>query len=357
MKILIDIGHPAHVHYYKNLIRLMEQRGHTFLIIARDRECIQDLLKSEKIKYINRGKGANTLIGKLLYAIKADLLLLYFALHFKPDLFLSHGSHYCAHAAFLLKKICICTGDSDHIKVNAKILIPYITALLTPNSYHLDYGDKHIFYRSYTELLYLHPNYFSSDNGILSKLSIFENEIYFVVRFISWNAFHDSGEEGFSPTTKLKIIQKLSQYGKIIISSEGILPQDLKKYQINFPANELHNLLAHASLVISEGATTASEAAVLGTPAIYINPLKVGYCTEQQDKYGLSYIFHNETGLLQKLEELLENVNLKNEHRKHREKMLNEKIDPTKFMIWFIEDYPESHRIAKADTTFQERFK
>ncbi|MFW5804449.1 MAG: DUF354 domain-containing protein, partial [bacterium] len=35
MKILIDIGHPAHVHYFKNFITKMSQKGHSFIVIAR----------------------------------------------------------------------------------------------------------------------------------------------------------------------------------------------------------------------------------------------------------------------------------------------------------------------------------
>ena len=27
MKVLFDIGHPAHVHYFKNLIKLLKQNG------------------------------------------------------------------------------------------------------------------------------------------------------------------------------------------------------------------------------------------------------------------------------------------------------------------------------------------
>ena len=38
MRIFIDIGHPAHVHYFKNFIWKMEEKGHTIFISARDKE-------------------------------------------------------------------------------------------------------------------------------------------------------------------------------------------------------------------------------------------------------------------------------------------------------------------------------
>ena len=37
----------------------------------------------------------------------------------------------------------------------------------------------------------------------------------------------------------------------------------------------MHNALKYASLFVGEGATMASECAILGTPAIYVNSLKV----------------------------------------------------------------------------------
>ncbi len=38
MRILVDIGHPAHVHFFKNFIWEMEKRGHEFIVTARDKD-------------------------------------------------------------------------------------------------------------------------------------------------------------------------------------------------------------------------------------------------------------------------------------------------------------------------------
>lgn len=37
MKIFIDIGHPAHVHYFKIFIWLMHKNGHSIFISVRER--------------------------------------------------------------------------------------------------------------------------------------------------------------------------------------------------------------------------------------------------------------------------------------------------------------------------------
>jgi predicted glycosyltransferase len=36
MKVLIDMGHPAHVHFFKNTIWELEKRGHEVKVTARD---------------------------------------------------------------------------------------------------------------------------------------------------------------------------------------------------------------------------------------------------------------------------------------------------------------------------------
>ena len=65
MKILIDIGHPAQVHYFRNFISIMESKGHLCFVIARNKEVTFDLLKIYGIKFKSRGKGGKGFFGKL----------------------------------------------------------------------------------------------------------------------------------------------------------------------------------------------------------------------------------------------------------------------------------------------------
>ena len=83
------------------------------------------------------------------------------------------------------------------------------------------------------------------------------------------------------------------EYGKVIISSEGELPVELEKYRVKISPERMHDLLSFASLYIGEGATTASECAMLGTPAIYVNVLDAGTLQEQEN-LGLLFSFRNE---------------------------------------------------------------
>lgn len=358
MKIFIDIGHPAHVHYFRNFIKVMESKGHQILVMARNREVIHSLLQAFNIKYINRGKGSSVLLGKIIYTLWADILILFHSIKFNPDLYLSHGSHYTMHISKLLRKPCISTGDSDHIKMNAKLLMPYLSCLLTPDVYNLNYGEKHIRFSGYMELLYLHPNYFQAQpNEIRNLLGLKENEKYYLLRFVAWTSFHDSGQGGISNDTKLKIVELLNKKGRVFISSEAELPHQLSKYKFNISPEYLHAALAEADLCISEGATTASESSILGTPTIYINSLEVSYCKEQSEVYRLSYIFKNDEGLLEKVEELLEDQDIKTKHKNRKQIMLSNKIDVTSFLVWFVTEFPNSKDLLIKNPLYQNRFR
>ena len=57
MKILIDIGHPAHVHMFHPFAVEMQKRGHVVLFTCRDKEFEVKLLTRYGLNFINFGKN------------------------------------------------------------------------------------------------------------------------------------------------------------------------------------------------------------------------------------------------------------------------------------------------------------
>ena len=51
MKILFDIGHPAHVHLFRNAVNILEKKGHELKITARDKDIALDLLNNYGFSY------------------------------------------------------------------------------------------------------------------------------------------------------------------------------------------------------------------------------------------------------------------------------------------------------------------
>ncbi|MCX6250400.1 MAG: DUF354 domain-containing protein [Bacteroidetes bacterium] len=356
MRIFIDIGHPAHVHYFKNLIRIMEKNGHTFFIMSRDKEVAFKLLDSTGHDYKSRGTGGNGYLSKFFYLMKAEKIIYKHAKVFKPDVFLSFSSPYAAHVSKLLGKPHITIDDTEHARLDHILYPPFTDTILNPASYFANMGKKQIRFNGFMELCYLHPKYFQPDPEILTELGINSGEKYIFLRFISWTATHDIGQGGMNVAFQMDLVEKMHNKYKIFISSEGDLPELLLPYKVTVSPEKIHHVLAFSSLFIGEGATMASECAMLGIPAIYVNSLTAG-TLEEQEKYGLIFGFRNTLGVIEKANELLSRPNLASEFQEKRMKMLKDKIDVTAFLIWFLENYPQSIRIMKENPAFQERFK
>jgi len=334
----------------------MQSKGHEFFISARRKECTFELLDRYNFEYYDRGKGSGSLGGKIFYLFKADYLLFQKAKNYNPDIFLSFSSPYAAHVSKLLRKPNIAFNDTEHARFAHFMYSPFSDIICTPACYNKDFGKKQIRFSGYMELCSLHPKYYNPNPEILRLLGIEEQKKYVVLRFVSWKASHDIGKAKLSLEEKRRFIRHISKYAAVYISSEGEVPPDLKKYQIDIPPEKIHDLLAYATLYVGEGATMASECAMLGTPAIYVNILDAG-TLQEQEKYGLLFSFRNSKGVLEKAIELLNTSNLKQKFQKRRQKMLSDKIDVTAFMIWFIENYPESVKIMKDHPDYQSRFK
>ena len=337
MNILIDIGHPAHVHYFKNVIKIMTKDHSTsFTVTARNKEMAHYLLKSNNITFIDRGKGSDSSLGKILYLLKADFQLLRIALKAKPDLFISFGAPYVSQVSFLLRTPCITLDDTENAKLGQMFYRPFSKLILSPSTFSPDFGKKHEKFNGYMELCYLHPNYFKPDDSILRDLGIERREIYSVLRFVKWKAHHDIGHNGMSPENKILAVNELLKFGKVFITSEGELPKEIDKYKINIPPEKIHSVLYYAKLFLGESATMASESAVLGTPAIYIDNDGRGYTNEQEEKYGLVHNFsetnEDQIKAISKAKEIMELYNPV-EWQNKTKKLLNDKIDVTSYLI------------------------
>lgn len=358
MRIFIDIGHPAHVHYFRNLIKIMKLDGHTFFISARNRSIIFKLLEIYEIPYYNRGKGSNRMIGKFIYLLFADLRLLLKAIIFGPDIFLSFASPYTAHVSWFLRKPHISIDDTEHARFGHFLYRPFSKVLLNPSCFQKDFGQKQIRFNSYTELFYLHPKYLKNEGWSSSFLNLPETKPFVLLRFVSWKANHDLGQSGLDLVTKKKLVNLLLEKGyQVLISSEEEkIDGFFEEFLIKLSPDLIHQVMSKAALLVTEGATMASECAMLCTPAIYVNSLDAGTLRELEDKYQLIHGFRNSEGVLGKVAEILNTPDVKVEYQMRRNIMLSEKIDITAFLVWFVEHYPESVRIMKENPDYQYNF-
>jgi len=347
MRILLGLWHPAHVHTFRNTVWKLEEDGHDIRIVITYKDITRNLLDLYNIKYEVIGESHPKIWEKGLDLLQLEYQLIKIAHEFQPDLFLGRGSAAMAHVSKLLRIPYIAFIDSEPVWVTAPVIFPFMDVVLTPTAYSRKLNPKkHIKIDTYKELAYLHPDQFQPDPSVLDIVGISEKEKFAIVRFVGWNAYHDVGQFGLSADEKYQLIDRLSRHCQVYISSEKPLPKELQQYELKIPSHLIHHLLYYASLFVGDSQTMATEAAILGTPAVRYNSFvgknDMSNFKELEDKYGLLHNFDNFDGALQKAESMLINNDTKNEWLKKREILLRDKIDLTKFLVWFIENYPRS---------------
>jgi len=337
MKILVDINHPAHVHFFKIFIREMRHKGHDILITASKKDIAFNLLKHYGFNYIDVGSYGNNIVAKLLNVPMMAIKMCKIVKQNRPNILLGIASSRITHVAWFFNKKSFVFTDTEHATGQIALFKPFATKIVTPQCFIKDFGKKHIRYKGYHELAYLHPNRFKPNVNVLREIGVKETDKFFIVRFISWGASHDIGQKGFTLEGKRKLINLLSKYGKTLITSESELSEEFKQYRMNISPIKIHDLLYYSSMYIGEGGTMASESAVLGTPSIFISSLTLGYLQELEQKYKLMYNFTDENEAIAQAENLLNEKDIKKNWGIKRQKLINDCIDVTSWMVDYFE--------------------
>lgn len=363
MRILIDIGHPAHVHLYRNFIKEMQDRNHKFWMIVKNVASSKQLLEIYNIPFIEIGDKKDSLIGKGLNQLRYNWILQ--GLVRKYRISVGMGSSITVPQVSKLTKMHSVVFDDDDDQVEPLFTYfahPFSDYLLSPDVLKNKRRKKStIYYSGYHELAYLHPNRFLPDAEVLREIGVKPGEVFFILRFNAFKAHHDLGISGLSLENKRRLITKLAEKGKVFITMERELEPEFEKYRLKISPEKIHSFIYYATMLIGDSQTMTSEAAVLGTPAIRCNSFvgRISYLEEEEHRYGLTYGFRPEQTdvMFAKIAELLAMPDLKNEWQRRRTKMLSDKIDVTAFMVWFVENLPESAKIIRKDASYQYRFK
>lgn len=334
MNIIIDINHPAHVHFFKYFYYDLIKKGHKVKVVAVEKEISILLLKKYNIPFVKLGRNPKTTIGKIFFLFISILKLLVLSFSFKPDMFYSIAGIRSSIVAFLLRKNSFVFDDTEHSTKEIALYKPFATKIFTPDCFLDDLGPKQVRYSGYHELAYLHPNRFKPNPKVLKEIGLTENDIFFVVRFVSWEATHDVGQKGLSLEDKRKLIELLKPQGKIIISSEKELPTEFEEYRMKICPTKMHDLLYYATMYVGESGTMATESSLLGVPSILINPLAktAGNHIDLQNN-NLQFYFDDLIASYTKIESIINNQESKQLNKVNLNKILISKIDVIYYII------------------------
>jgi uncharacterized protein len=338
MRILIDILHPAHVHFFRNFHEEMVGRGHELCITARAKDRSLDLLDRFGLAHEHLSDQRSGGIGITVEMLQRTARLVRIMRRFRPDVITGVMGPSIAIAGAIRRVPAVVFYDTEFATQTNRFVYPLAHSVCTPDCYQGKVPGTHHRYAGYHELAYLHPKRFQPDPDRLGAFGVSPGELYSIVRFVSWQAVHDRRERGLSAAKKRHLVQLLQGYGRVLVSSEAPLPSDLAALEVHGPVHEIHHLMAHAQLVVGESATMSSEAAVLGVPAVFIATSGRGYTDDEEKRYGLVRHFTEaEYGrALGTIEELFAN-SPRDFGQAARQRLLEEKIDVTQWMIDYFE--------------------
>lgn len=338
MNILFEINHPAHFHLFKNPINTLVSQGHHITILTKSNFPLPQLLCTQPHwSIIFVGKKGQGIVAKVVKQFYFTFQAIRIIISNKIDLCVG-VSVTLPQAAFLTRRKSFVLDDDDKntTPVFAALSHTFATRILSPDCLrNNDNKAKYKYYPGLHELSYLHPDVFTPKKDVLTTLGLTEYEKIILLRFIDFKAHHDLGEKGLSNDQRKKLVETLSKKGRVIITSESKLLPEFASYKQTVSPDKIHDLMAFASLYVGESQTMASEAAVLGIPAIRINSFKgrIAYLTELEETYGLLYSYTSDEfeQAMIKINELLENGTMEKWAEK-RQKLLEEKLNVSNFI-------------------------
>lgn len=341
MRILFQLGHPAHYHLFKNTISDLMRDGHQVYVLIRKKDILEDLLRESGLQYVNilpsGKKSAFTLLLRLWRVFC-------FTLCHRIDVLVGSTPE-VAQVAWCLRRRSVIMAEDDAAIVPQfiKAVKPFVDNYLSPvscNNGPLEAKTTH--YEGFHKLAYLHPARFVPDPSVVDRYFP-HDEPYFLLRFAQLNAYHDVDVHatGISDEIAQHIIELLIPHGRVYISSERPLTPQLERYRLKISPLDIHHIMAFATLYIGDSQSMAVEAAMLGTPSLRFNDFagRIGVLEELEVKYRLTYGIPTTQPevLYSTINTLVNTPGLREEFQSRRQKMIDDKIEVASFITEFIE--------------------
>ena len=341
MNILIDISHPAHVHFYRHIRRELINRGSEVVVVARDKDVTLDLLDAFGIDHLKVGRaGHKGWVGQFGELVQRDAFLVRKGLKFNPDVVLTRNPS-GVQAARMLGSIGVFdTDDGRSVGIHYRAAAPFAHWITAPDCLTESFGDRGRKYPSYKALAYLHPDVFEPDPDIGRLLGADTGEPYALVRLVAHDASHDRAARGLNAEAARRLVTLIERSMRVFVSSETTLDDTLGTRQLKVAPDRMHDVLAGASIVVGDSQSVIAEAALLGTPAVRINSYAgaTPYLVELEHRFGLAYSFPpDEISLAsEKVSCLIEDESTRDEWGIRRTRMLDQKVNLVDWYVDFV---------------------
>jgi len=345
MRILFYIVHPAKYHLFRVTINELMKNSCVDIVIN-SKDVLEDLIKNERWKYTNifpQGRNISVKPSIVKSGFKFLLTVLklekYLFLHKSFDVFVTDDALVVNGWLRRIPTYIFNDNDIETIRIN-KILFYFAHRIISPRVTDLgSFEPKKISFSGNKALAHLHPAYFDPRFDILNKYGLQVNN-FCVIRVSKINATHDIGNKGISDDDLDDLIGNCNKFCRVIISSERKINEKYKEFVFKGNPNDLTHLIYYAVIFVTDSATMASEAALMGTPNVLIN--KVGKkCSVNKDLVdnGLQYNFDSYKESSDTIQKILEDSNLRISLKEKAKLYLDKCDDLNQFLLKTISNH------------------
>lgn len=273
----IVIRHPESARFFDRPIQRLRAQGHDVHVFVREHRSTTDVLKKTGHEYELLAHEASSTVSLVAGHAAFEARLARAAYNRDIDVLTSIGGRAITHVAPLVGADSVVFADWTFGPVDVAV------AHLADAVYAPAFADTPsgiTTYIGFHELSYLHPEYFEPEPEIVSELGIDPDAPFVVVGF-----------EAVDEAASRRICGAIPDQMAVVPSHEtDPLPVSTDTPSVSH--TQIFDVLAVADCYIGDSGTMATEAAVLGTPAIRVRRSEMppeARCIELQDDYSLLY--------------------------------------------------------------------
>ncbi len=339
MRVLIDIKHPAEVHFFRHLVERLRRRGDEVLVTAHYKPNVAGLLDAFDIPRVCLSRAWPTPLGIVSTVALRTARMLPLARRFRPHVMLARVGVEIGAVGRLLGVPAISFDENEYAAFQLALSSRLAHRLCTGFGYEKPLGAKQLRFRALPQFTYTHPARFRPDMERLRGNGFDPAEPYVVFRLGAWAAVHDIGKRGASEPEALALIRALSQHATVIASRPGGLPDAFRPYVHPVAPDRVLDLLAFARLYVGEGGSMAAEAACLGTPVIWMSCIRCGYLNVLSRRYGLVEQTTDLDEVRRRAIRWLTDPAMQQAARQRHRRLLEDSEDPLEFMVGIVDRF------------------
>jgi predicted glycosyltransferase len=297
MTVVIDVAHPAHALRYIPVARALDEKGVPVLLVGRDKDVTMRIIADSGVDYVqaSAAPGSTSKRPRALQ-LGAELTLrvarLCRIMQKSGCTIVLTSNPSGAIAGFLMRRpVVFDTVDGTAAGVHHHLAASAASLITSPTSLTEEYGQRHVSYRSLKALAWLHEDRFQPRSvPVLEGWGAKSGRAVVLVRAVKHSASHDRSARGLSSPLLRDVAKICRSAGALVICSAEVgHPEVRSSPALEDDPGGFSSVLAAADLVVTDSASVAEEAAVLGVKALRISSAsgRRDYLEELEDRYSL----------------------------------------------------------------------